>query len=328
MIGFNKEELALVVLCTLPSFSMYLYTGSSLFAVMGLVASCSFIVYYAIRCDTLNLLLHITQIFVLSIVLYECRANTLVFALMSATVCACYIGFSGGSKGLRVYGTFIIVPSLYIANELYRIEASGLEYGLESYIKWFPFLAMPAVIFATALNYLDRRPLWRFDKFWQHGASREQVAEAWVTGMAAFFAVGLTIVIAKYSGIEHYEWIIWSAVSVCTGELISMKKKVQHRVLGSVLAVVIAGLLAHYGVQYDVIAILAVLLIPATITLNHYFFAFTLRSFLTVFAASSIDFSVEKLTAVIVGCFIGFVLAFLMMRIHQYFKGIPSGHNR
>lgn len=321
---FNKEELVLVLLCTFPSFVMYLLTGSSLFAVMGLIASCSFIVFYAIRCDVFNLLLHIIQIFVLSIVLYESRDHTVVFALCTALMCAFYIGFAGGNKGLRIYGTFVIVPSLYIANELYRIETSGVEYGFDSYIILFPFLAMPAVFFAIALSHLDQQPIIRFDKLWRHGASKEQIAESWVTASAAFFAVGLTIIVAKYNAIDHYEWIIWSAVSVCTGELISMRKKLKHRVMGSVLAVIIASALAYNGIKYDFIAIISVLLIPATITLNDYFFAFTLRSFLTVFAASSIDFSIEKLSAVVIGCVTGFVLAFCMMSIHQRWKHIKN----
>lgn len=324
MSWFNKEELVLVLLCTFPSFVMYLLTGSSLFAVMGLVPSCSFIVFYAIRCDVFNLLLHIIQIFILSVLLYESRDNTIAFALCTALMCAFYIGFTAGDKGLRVYGTFVIVPSLYIANELYRIETSGLEYGLNSYINLFPLLALPAVIFALALSYLACKPIIRFDKLWRHGASKEQITKSWVTATAAFFAVGLTILVAKYNAIDHYEWIIWSAVSVCTGELISMRKKVKHRVMGSVLAIIIASVLAYNGIKYDFVAIISVLLIPATITLSDYFFAFTLRSFLTVFAASSIDFSIEKLSAVVLGCFIGFVLAFLMMGIHQRWRAFKS----
>ncbi|WP_185826804.1 FUSC family protein [Shewanella canadensis] len=210
-----------------------------------------------------------------------------------------------------------MVPALYVANELYRQVDSGHEQVLYKYILYFPLLALPTLIFATGLSYLDKRPLLRFDKLWQFDSNINKVVETWLTAVAVFFSVGLTILIAEYYSIGHYEWIVWSAVSVSTGESIAMKKKVKHRILGTIVAVGFACTLSYHSIEYEFLGFLSVLLIPATVTLNNYFFAFTLRSFLTVFAASSIDFSVEKLVAVISGCIIGYSLALFMAQVHN-----------
>ena len=316
------KEIGLVFICVLPCFLLYLKTQHSLFVTMGLIASSSIIVFYKIRFGFINVLFHLLQILLVTLILAYSRQSPILFSFICAAVCSIYIGISQFGRHLRIYGMFVIIPALYIASELYSEVLTGYNPdAVSDFLRFFPLLALPAVICALLLNLSQGKSNSKQRKLWHPDFTGEPVKHAYVTASGIFIAVWLIIQLAYWLNINHIEWIVWSTVSVCTGEIVSMHKRAKHRLLGVLTGIGSALLLVYSGIQIPFLNAAAVLLIPLTIPLNNYLFAFSLRCFLGLAATGVLitGFSLEKLLAVLVGGAVGVLLSYFVTYIHQSF---------
>ncbi|WP_159084623.1 FUSC family protein [Dongshaea marina] len=324
---FNLSELLLMLITTLPCLAMFWISGDHIWLKLGLVSIPLYIVQAKLRWGIFPLLGHWLLILTGFTLLYFTQDTSWRFALLCACLGACSIGLGVFGQKLRSLGSWILIPSLYLACDLY--DAAHPQLMLKNYMAMLPKLPVTLIgpVLVLIYEYLksmgqktDCYPLLWMNK----GAFGSAEHSLGWTVAGIFIAIFVTALSVKLLGINHGQWVIWSSVSVSTGELESMHRKLRHRSLGAIIGLALGIGWMFLIPQHSQINGLAAMLIPLTLVIRSYPVSFTSRCMLIAIAAGTLSQSETiatlRMLNVMAGGIIGVLCAYLMMQLSHYYQ--------
>jgi len=272
-----------------------------------------------------GVLLHGMAISIGYLLLLWALTMPLAFVIGCALLAAGAIGLSAFGRKLRSLGNFVFIPALYLACETAEDGAPAQYLALG--LRLLPYLALClAPVWLLALFEHRRRrseaPLWRHHaqlRFLRDAGVKMPVAEAMLAGG---LAVACAAAWVEWRHPGHGQWVIWSAASVVTGDVLSAKQKLRDRGLGALLGVPLGigagALLPHHPAVYALIALGAVMTL---VSFRRYPVGFAARcacaaGALTVLNAPA-GVAAERLINVLLGGAIGFVLVLAVNGLAQ-----------
>ncbi|ELR64428.1 hypothetical protein C942_02451 [Photobacterium marinum] len=300
-----RKEFYLIFFGIVPSLLMYAIKNDPIYVKMALISTSIIITQLTLRCSIKIVIAQFLQIVIISTILFLLNKNLVGYTLVASLICSYYLNLSRYGNNLRVYSSFIIVPAFYLSTEITRL---GIEHHelFNTYIIHLPFSILPCLILSKIIK--------KEDKEIELGEHYRDYNELTIT---VFISVFLCCIFSYYFEWHHSEWILWSAISVCTGEISTMKKKVKYRFLGVLLGITTGVILSLYLPNESLIRYLSVSLIPLTIPLKNYFFAFSLRCMLTVLSVGMVNqidgIILSKIMSIYIGGAIGYSIGFLVI---------------
>lgn len=289
---------------------------------LGFLAVCLLIPAYKLGLPPLATLLHALATVAACALLFAAAAEPIVFVVAAAATAIGTIYLTRYGARLRTLGSFFFIPALYLACEL-REMPDGAEELARLVLLW-P-IAAGAVV---AVEQVRRRlagvrspasePLSALRAALLRGVRLGDAEGHWVTHAVAVF-VGVLVAAAttELFDMDERQWVIWSSVSVVTGDRREAVGKLGVRTLGVVagapLGLAAGWLLPQTQIVYS-LALIALLM--TLIAIPRYPLAFTLRCFFTglaaVAAGGSAAIAESRVENVILGGVIG-VLALLLV---------------
>jgi len=247
---------------------------------------------------------------------------------LCATLGAASIGITYFGRKLRTLGTWILIPSLYLACDFY--DSAHPQGMISDYLVLLPRLSVALIgpllilLIQYRFNRTDGLALWGIP---HNIAGEREQGVLWSVG-GIFVALFVTSFTVQLLGIEYGQWIIWSTVSVSTGQLASMHRKLGHRgwgaLCGLLLGLAIVFLLPLHGPMDGFAAVL----LPVTLVVRNYPIAFASRCMLIVIAAGSISQSEVaaeiRLIGVLAGGVIGVLCAYLSLGLASLSRKVQS----
>jgi hypothetical protein len=325
------SEMLFILLATLPCVVIAVTSGDHQWLSIGLVSSSLYLVQSRLGWGLLSVFGHGVLIAAGFSLLFLSQGEPWLFSFLCALLGAGSIGVTCFGRNLRTLGTWIFIPSLYLACELY----DGVNPEMTSTNYWailpelgFAFLGPLLIVFIRQTSSRSGKPVKStLGRIPPEVAGEPERNIGWSLG-GIFVAIFVLSLAVQSLDIEHGQWIIWSAVSVSTGQLASMHRKLGDRgrgaLAGLLLGLGIAFLFPSHGAGDE----LAALLLPLTLVVRNYPVAFAGRCLLIVIAAGSVaqgELAAEiRLGGVLAGGIIGVLCAHLAF----FFDGLIRGKDQ
>ncbi len=291
---------------------------------LGFLALCLLIPAYKLGLPPLATLLHALATLLACGMLYAAAASPVVFVAATAATAIGTIFLTRFGARLRTLGSFFFIPALYLACEFREAPDGGAE--LLDLVLLSP-LALAATIGAEQLRRrLSGRtpatppPVSALRRAVTGGAGFGEAEARWVThALAVFLGVAVAATLAEVFDMADRQWVIWSAVSVVTGDQHEAWGKLKVRgigvAVGAPLGLLVGLALPQTALVYG-LAVAAILM--TLIAVPRYPLAFTLRSFFiglaAVAAGGTAAIAESRVENVILGGIIG-VLALLLVSV-------------
>ena len=244
-----------------------------------------------------------------------------LFVLFAAMMAMASIWLTAYGKQLRALGSFTFIPALYLACEIAeRTTMSGVL--LQRGLAFLPYLAMgmvPVLLMSCIQHHLAARAdfpyLRHFSKILQRSGPA-QLVHYWESIIAVTLSVAVAAAIVEGYHMNYGQWVIWSAASVVTGDIVSARAKLRDRLVGAAVGVP-AGVILGMALPHDrfVLELAAVAAVMTLVIFRSYPVSVATRcacvAVLFVVAGQSSIAAAQRLENVALGCMIGmaFVLA-------------------
>lgn len=302
---------ALLVLA--PLAVLALATGAEIWLRAAVASICMFIGAARAPLAPLGVALHGLVIIACFLALISALAMPALFiaACVLFAMAATALGYWGA--GIRSLGNFTFIPALYIACE--TAEDPGPHALALRGALLLPCLAA-AMLPPLALAAYDHA---RAGTSWRKQILRGPMPPGGAPFLSRAATTGAAVALAatavEASGISHGQWVIWSAVSVVTGDWQGTRKKLRQRATGAAIGVPTGGVLGlavpHTPLVFGFAALGAVLTLVAFRT---YLVAFTLRCGFVALAlvalAGSAVAAASRIENVLIGGGAGLLAAF------------------
>lgn len=175
------------------------------------------------------------------VVLTTSLASPAFFVIATALLGMGSVLVTAGGNALRALGSFTFIPSLYLACESADVVTRQALFVRS--VEVLPFLliaALPILLVASIEHFrtrdADRPALAHFARWTRLSSSCER--SAYVERMLTVsIAVAFAAVLVEWRHIDHGQWMIWSAASVVTGDVVTARKKFRSRIIGAVVGV-------------------------------------------------------------------------------------------
>lgn len=318
----------------LPLFALVLITGEIHWLNAAVITVSGFVVMEKVGLAPLGLVLHFLLIMVCFLALFFALLDPLAFVAGCALMAALTIWVTSRGETLRILGNFTFIPGLYLASELAEHLAHTPAAFTSEAISVLPYL-MAAIVPVLVLGVIDALgttpPPGR--SRWQHLAhlrrefslgERKPTLEAMI---AVALGVGLAATLVEFGHLDHGQWVVWSAASVVTGNIMTVPRKFRDRATGAVIGVplgILAGLaLPHDHIVFGFAVVIGVLTLAAIKT---YVLAFGIRCAMAAVAILAINESTviasERLLNVVAGSGIGLVM---VLAVHWVMREREAG---
>lgn len=311
------------VLLIAPFILVAAGTGDPIALRLGFLAVCLLIPAYKLALPPLATVLHALATVAACAILFAAAAQPVVFVIAAAATAIGTIFLTRYGTRLRTLGSFFFIPALYLACELRELPNGSQELGR---LLLLSPIATAAVI---AIEQARRRlsganppassvPLSALGASLLRGVGLGDAEGRWLTHAIAVFAgVLVAASVTELFNMNERQWVIWSAVSVVTGDRREAVGKLGVRttgvVAGAPLGLAAGWLLPQTPIVYS-ISLIGLLM--TLIAIPRYPLAFTLRCFFTglaaVAAGGSAAIAESRVENVILGGGIG-VLALLVV---------------
>ena len=309
------HELALITAANLPCILFFLFTNNSSWLQSGLISSSLFLVFYRLDWGCIQLLAHWAAILAGISLLYHSQTSAWLFATCCALLAACCIGITYRGQKLRTLGSWTLIPCLYIACELFSrppTEMSGHMINAQH-----AAVLIGPVLLLMLRSVRRKKP---FKSFLYGGSTNCGAPTAHAFAMAGGICIAVFIAAfwVRWSDLPNGQWVIWSAVSVSTGEINSMYQKLKIRAMSGIIGLTLGVLLIGMLPTAPFTTSLAAMLIPATLMIRHYPLAFASRCLLIAVAAGNLSQSeslaFSRLFNVLAGGVIGVISGYFMLK--------------
>ncbi|KJG04255.1 hypothetical protein UB33_20065 [Photobacterium angustum] len=318
----DVPTLVCMTVAIFPCFIVACITGDHRYLQLGLVSGALFCVQNSLGLSgLLETCLHWLAIILGFTVLYWVQSSPLLFALFSALLGAICASFSYWDKNLKSLGNWILIPALYLSCELYdRVNPHAFTLAYIKLLEQLPVTLIGPILVLVCLN-MAKIPKDRTYALIgrDHPYIVKKQPAVIYSVLSIFFAIFMTAVFVKYFAIKQGQWVIWSSVSVITGELSSMHKKFKHRGRGAVLGLSLGGGVVYLSSFIGSVTLLnsfAAFLIPLTLVIKPYPVAFTLRCMLIAIAAGSMihteSIAMVRMFDVVLGGVIGVISVYVV----------------
>lgn len=298
----------------------------------ALISVCTAIAGERLSLAPFGVMLHGVAIMLGFIILVAASTSPPLFIASCAIMATMSVWVMSKGHMLRSLGNFTFIPALYLACE--TTEGTLPQNLAVQAIQALPYMTiglLPVILFASHPHAASAKQpfFWglphrrhiqlRLTHTTDYGKRRWEI-EACIT---VTFAVGLAATLVEWQGLDHGQWVIWSAASVVTGEVGTEYKKLYNRIIGALIGVpsgiIIGWWLPHTPLVYD-IGIIAGLL--TLIAFRRYIVGFIARCFfialtLTV-GGNSIVIAGERIFNVILGGLIGVTCVFIFHQLYTY----------
>jgi hypothetical protein len=326
-----RREFDLVALAgataVVAPFTLYAaITGDHIGLQLAFLAVCLLIPAYKLVLPPVATLLHTLATVGTCALLFAAAAQPAVFVVVTAATAITTIWVTRYGVLLRTLGTFFFIPALYLACELRELPDGAHELGHLVLLSPFAWGAVVAV--ELARRWLTGvRPAANTDRVLRrsllHGVEIGEAESRWVThAVAVFVAVLVTTAVVEFFGMDQRQWVIWSSVSVITGDRREALGKFGVRTTGVVVGAP-AGLFVGWLLpQTQLVYSLALIALLVTlIAIPRYPLAFTLRSFFTGLAAMAAGgaavIAESRVENVILGGIIGILSLLLVAALRR-----------
>jgi hypothetical protein len=236
------------LLMFMPFFVMALWSGDPLWTNALVTASATLVGLERFGMAPLGVLLHQVLIALLFLVLLFARQSPWLFVFCCAASAALMLAITAYGRRLRSLGTFIFVPALYLACE--AADGCAPAQFASRAIQWLPYL-LAGVLPVLLLSMIEHGQRYmpqesgvarHFLRLCPPVSFGEKQAIVWpMVTIAVSVSAAAALVMYWHTG--HPQWVVWSAASVVTGDLLTARKKYRDRVLGAVVGVSIGLLL-------------------------------------------------------------------------------------
>jgi hypothetical protein len=290
---------------------------------LGFLAVCLLIPAYKLALPPFATLLHALATVAACALLFAAAAEPIVFVVAAAATAIGTIFLTRYGARLRTLGSFFFIPALYLACEMRELPDGAQELG--RLVLLSPIAAGAVVAIEQARRRLSRarlptvsEPLSALRASLLRGVRLGDAEGHWVTHAVAVFAgVLVAAAVTELFDMDERQWVIWSSVSVVTGDRREAVGKLGVRTMGVVagapLGLATGWLLPQTELVYS-LALIALLM--TLVAIPRYPLAFTLRCFFTglaaVAAGGSAAIAESRVENVILGGVIG-VLALLLV---------------
>ncbi|ULH13487.1 FUSC family protein [Serratia marcescens] len=302
-----------------PLLALSLATGNANWLKASVVTISLFVVCERLELAPLGVALHAAALLLLFMALLCAMHTSVIFILACVLAAAAAVGISAFGGKLRSLGNFIFIPALYLACE----TAEGGAGALLAQCGWaqLPFLGaavLPVLMLALAEHrrlaqlstsdslhhYLQLR---RSDELGARVACGEAL-------LAVSCAVALSAAIVEWQHLDYGQWVIWSAVSVISGDMAATRNKLRQRASGALLGVpvgiLLGSLMPHGNVGYELLSVVTMLTL---VSFHRYTLGFGARcaciACALVIAGKAPSIAAERVVNVLLGGGIGLLFA-------------------
>jgi hypothetical protein len=290
---------------------------------LGFLAVCLLIPAYKLGLPPLATLLHALATVAACALLFAAAAEPVVFVVAAAATAIGTIYLTRYGARLRTLGSFFFIPALYLACELRELPDGTQELGRLALLS--PIAAGAVIAVEQARRRLAgahlptaSEPLSALHASLLRGVRLGDAEGHWVThAIAVFIGVLVAAAVTELFAMDERQWVIWSSVSVVTGDRREAVGKLGVRTMG-VAAGAPLGLVTGWMLPQSpfVYSLSLVALLMTLVAIPRYPLAFTLRCFFTglaaVAAGGSAAIAESRVENVILGGVIG-VLALLVV---------------
>lgn len=304
-------------LTLVPLLALALLTRDINWLKASIVTISLFIAYDKVGLAPLGVACHALGLLLAFLALLFAMRQPAIFVTSCTLAAAMVVGLPAYGEKLRSLGNFTFIPALYLACE--TAEGVAPAQFTQCVLPLLPYLAIAALpVLAIALmeHALAGRRWCHVLKLHCSGDLGSQVACG-----EALFAVGLAVafaaVIVEWGRLEYGQWVIWSAVSVVTGDATTARKKLCQRGVGALVGVPV-GVLLGYIIPHGVLAyeFLTVAAMLTLVSFSHYTLGFGARcaciaSALMVLGKTP-EIAAERAFNVLLGGSIGLFFVFLL----------------
>lgn len=297
-----------------PLLVLTLLTGDVNWLKVSIVTISLFIVYERVELAPLGVAYHTLALLLAFLALLFAMRQPVIFVLACATSAAAAVGVSAYGDKLRSLGNFTFIPALYLACEM--AESAAPAQFSQRALSLLPYLAAAAlpVLAISLAEYLRSERRWL--KLHRNGDFGARV----VCGKnlcAVGLAVTLATALVELGRLDYGQWVIWSAVSVVTGDMATARQKLYQRGTGALVGVPIGMLLGytmpHSALVYEFLTVVAMLTL---VSFSRYVLGFGVRCACIACALMVIgqtpEIAAERALNVLLGSGIGLLCVFLL----------------
>lgn len=300
-----------------PLLAITLLTGDTNWLMASILTISLFITYERSELAPLGVVCQALAFLLTFWALFFSMSQPVIFVLTCALAAAAAVGVSTYGDKLRTLGNFTFIPALYLACE----STSGIipaQYPLHALVL-LPFLitAILPVLVISLVEHVKTNHGWHYVfRLHRTGDLGTRVA-CGETLVAVCLSVVLAAALVEWRQLDYGQWVIWSAVSIVTGDILTARKKLYQRgtgvLLGVPLGVILSYIIPHNMLIYEILTVIAMLTL---VSFSHYMLGFGARcacitSALIVIGQTP-DIAAERVFNVLLGGGIGLLFIFLL----------------
>lgn len=258
-----------------------------------------------------GLLLHLLVILGAFCALLFAQQVPVLFAALTTLFATAAVLLGRFRENWRAFGSFSLIPSVYLAMELF-----GQSHGLHPWATFFEVVRCSTLGFGflAFLSWLWWTTDRRAGSFFASFGTPEPPNPRWhVMTLSVFIAEVLATTLITAIPLPNAQWVVWSVVSVVTGDSVSARRKLKLRALGGLVGVPL-GLLAGFVVPHVAVgeSLLAVAGVLTLVGFRQYLTEFGLRCFFIALAGSIVSsthypelIGLERIANVVLGGVVG-----------------------
>ncbi|CAI0811351.1 TIGR01666 family membrane protein [Serratia entomophila] len=312
-----------------PLLALTLLTGDINWLKASVVTISLFIVYERVGLAPLGVACHALVLLLAFLALLLAMRQPAIFVLVCTLAAAAAVGVSAYGGKLRSLGNFTFIPALYLACE--TAEGVAPAQVAQRVLPLLPYLAaavLPVLTISLVEHVLAGRRWHHVFKLHRNGDLGARVACG-----EALFAVGLAVALAaaivEWGQLGYGQWVIWSAVSVVTGDTTTARKKLYQRGAGAMVGVPVGVslgyIMPHSVLMYEFLTVAAMLTL---VSFSHYALGFGARCACIASALMVIgqtpEIAAERALNVLLGGGIGLLFVFLLHFAVAAKGGVPK----
>jgi hypothetical protein len=329
--GIYWDVVARALLSLVPLFLLFIAWDNTLLLKVCLINISLFIACERLNLNIISVSLH--YIFILSLfsILFFSFAQSYLFIILCALMAAGTIYCTQHGNKLRTWANYCFIPAVYLACEMHE-TVRNQQMLLSQYFNFIKLTPIALLSIIILFSFSAKKTFWSLshkifttpiftNAFWQELIKTAEIGKPetqWRQGAITIFVgvfLAATLVITK--DISRGEWVIWSAASVITGDLISSRQKFQHRLIGAFFGIALGFFATQFYPATETFYSLATIGIMLTlVAFKSYPQGFAARCFfitLAAFAASQApEIAVERVENVIAGGAIGLLSCYLI----------------
>ncbi|MBU3893205.1 FUSC family protein [Serratia rubidaea] len=300
-----------------PVLALTLLTGDANWLKASVVTISLFIVYERVELAPLGVACHALVLLLAFLALLFAMCQPAIFVLTCTLAAAAVIGIPAYGDKLRSLGNFTFIPALYLACETAEgVAPAQFSMRVLSLLPYLAAAVLPVLAISLAEHVLTGRRWHHVFTLHRSGDLGARVA-CGESLFAVSLAVALAVTIVEWGQLDYGQWVIWSAVSVVTGDTTTARKKLYQRGVGALIGVPVGVLLGyimpHSVLVYEFLTVAAMLTL---VSFPHYTLGFGVRCACIASALMVIgrtpEVATERALNVLLGGGIGLLFVFLL----------------